>query len=134
MMPNNLLNLCRFLAELNPANIPFQVREHAKLVLLDTLGVMLAGSKTEEARRTSRQLSVNFLQKQGVTCPGKSEASDPLNAALINGIAGSTLEYEEGNSRAMGHPAIQIVPAAVAASESLGQSGINILAGLIGGY
>jgi len=133
-MPNNLLNLCRFIAELNPANIPLYVMEQAKLVLLDTLGVMLAGSKTKEAGRTSRQFSVNFKKHQGVTCPGKSEASDPLNAALINGIAGSTLEYEEGNSRAMGHPAIQIVPAAVAASESLGQSGTNLLAGLIGGY
>lgn len=57
-----------------------------------------------------------------------------MNAALINGMAGSTLEYEEGNSSAMGHPAIQIVPAAVAGGESLGQSGADLLAGLIGGY
>jgi 2-methylcitrate dehydratase PrpD len=129
-----LLNLCRFIAELNPANIPFHVMEHAKLVLLDTLGVILAGSKSEEARRTSPKFSINFPTHQGVTCPGKSEAIEPLNAALINGIAGSTLEYEEGNSRAMGHPAIQIVPAVVAGGESLGQSGADLLAGLIGGY
>jgi 2-methylcitrate dehydratase PrpD len=108
--------------------------EHAKLVLLDTLGVILAGSKSEEAERTSQKLSVNSKKNHRVTCPGKSEAVDPLNAALINGIAGSTLEYEEGNSRAMGHPAIQIVPAVVAETESLGQSGENLLAGLIGGY
>ena len=107
---------------------------HAKLVLLDTLGVILAGSKSEEAGRTSLQLSVSFKSDPGVTCPGRTEAFDPLNAALINGIAGSTLEYEEGNSRAMGHPAIQIVPAVVTASESLGRSGADLLAGLIGGY
>ena len=134
MASKNLLNLCRFIAELTPASIPHHVLEHAKLVLLDTLGVILAGSKSEEAARTSRQLSAGFIRNQGVTCPGKSEAFDTLNAALINGIAGSTLEYEEGNSRAMGHPAIQIVPAVVAACESSGQSGADLLAGLIGGY
>jgi 2-methylcitrate dehydratase PrpD len=133
-MPNNLLNLCRFIAELNTANIPQHVLEHAKLVLLDTLGVILAGSRSEEAGRNAHQLSVNSLTNPGVTCPGKPEAIDPLNAALINGIAGSTLEYEEGNSRAMGHPAIQIVPALVAECEYLGKSGVDLLAGLIGGY
>lgn len=103
MRTNNLLNLCRFMAEMNPADIPLHVMEHAKLVLLDTLGVMLAGSKTAEAKRTSQQLSANFLAHQGATCIGKSEASDPLNAALINGIAGSTLEYEQ--SRPENNPA-----------------------------
>jgi 2-methylcitrate dehydratase PrpD len=134
MGPNNLLNLCRFIAELIPASIPQHVLEHAKLVLLDTLGVIIAGSKSEEAGRTSQKISADFQRNKGVTCPGRSEASDPLNAALINGMAGSTLEYEEGNSRAMGHPAIQIVPAVVAESESLGHSGADLLAGLIGGY
>jgi 2-methylcitrate dehydratase PrpD len=126
MASNNLLNLCRFIAELNPENIPSHVMEHAKLVLIDTLGVILAGSKSEEAGRASKKFSLNLLNHQGVTCPGKSEAFDTLNAALINGMAGSTLEYEEGNSRAMGHPAIQIVPAVVAESESLGQSGVKL--------
>jgi 2-methylcitrate dehydratase PrpD len=66
--------------------------EHAKLVLLDILGVILTGSKSEEAGRNAHQLSVNLLTNQGVTCPGKPEAFDSLNAALINEIAGSTLD------------------------------------------
>jgi 2-methylcitrate dehydratase PrpD len=134
MAPNNLLNLCRFLAESIPACIPQAVLDHAKMVLLDTLGVILAGSKSQEAGRISRQVSVGCSENQGATCPGRPEKHDPLNAALINGIAGSTLEFEEGNSRAMGHPAIQIVPAIVADSESAGRSGADLLTGLIGGY
>ena len=134
MVSKNLLNLCRFIAEFAPANIPPHVFDHAKLVLLDTLGVILAGSKSEEVEETAQNSSINFRKEPGVTCPGKSETVDPLNAALINGMAGSTLEYEEGNSRAMGHPAIQIVPAVVAESESIGQSGPNLLTALIGGY
>ena len=65
MASNNLLNLCQFIAELTSANIPPHVLEHAKLLLLDTLGVILAGSKSEEAGRTSQQLSVNFTKKTG---------------------------------------------------------------------
>ena len=133
-MSKNLLNLCRFFAELVPENIPPHVLDHAKMVLLDTLGVILAGSKAEEVGEIAQNLSINPRKGSRVTCPGKPETVDPLNAALINGLTGSTLEYEEGNSRAMGHPAIQIVPAIVAESESIGQSGPNLLAALIGGY
>jgi 2-methylcitrate dehydratase PrpD len=134
MVSKYLLNLCRFISEMVPTNIPPHVLDHAKMVLLDTLGVIIAGSKAEEVRQTAQKVSVNFQKEPGVTCPGKPETLDPLNAALINGMAGSTLEYEEGNSRAMGHPAIQMVPAIVAESESIGQSGPNLLAALIGGY
>ena len=133
-MSQNLLNLCRFIAGLDPESIPPYVLNHAKLVLLDTLGVILAGSNTKEVEQTFQKLSINCQHEIGATTPVKPETIDPLKAALINAMAGSTLEYEEGNSRAMGHPAIQIVPAVVAESESIGQSGINLLVALIGGY
>ena len=133
-MSQNLLNLCRFIAGLEPESIPPYVLNHAKLVLLDTLGVILAGSNTKEVEQTFQKLSINCQREIGATTPVKPETIDPLKAALINAMAGSTLEYEEGNSRAMGHPAIQIVPAVVAESESIGQSGINLLVALIGGY
>jgi 2-methylcitrate dehydratase PrpD len=53
---------------------------------------------------------------------------------LLNGIAGSSLEFEEGNSRAMGHPAIQLVPALLADVEAGALSGKDLLRGLILGY
>jgi 2-methylcitrate dehydratase PrpD len=49
-------------------------------------------------------------------------------------MAGSSLEFEEGNSKAMGHPAIQLVPALVADAEDGDLSGGDLLRGLILGY
>jgi len=131
---NQLLNLSRFLAETDLNAMPIQVIDHAKLVLIDTIGVIIAGSGNREVNRIARRLAKCCPSDQGATCPGRPEDFDPLNAALINGMAGSTLEYEEGNSRAMGHPAIQIVPAVLADCESRDLAGADLLQGLITGY
>lgn len=133
-VPDPLLNLCRFISETEPASIPDAVILHAKLVLLDTYGVILAGSASPEVQRFVQRMSRRVSDQAGATCPGRAGDFDPLVAALLNGMAGSTLEYEEGNSRAMGHPAIQIVPAITAAAESAGLSGSRLLKGVICGY
>ncbi len=134
MAQRELLSLCEFLSGMNLASIPIYVIEHAKLVLLDTLGVIIAGSHSHEVNRIAKGLSLNNGQEQTATCPGRQERFHPLNAALISGISGSSLEYEEGNSRAMGHPAIQIVPAILASSEANNLTGERLLIGLIAGY
>jgi len=42
--------LAQFVAETQWEDIPAAVRQHAKLVLLDTLGVMLVGAEQSEVR------------------------------------------------------------------------------------
>jgi 2-methylcitrate dehydratase PrpD len=129
-----LLNLCQFISKVDLSSIPDPVIGHAKRVLLDTLGVITAGSASKEIDRVARQMPGCSPQATGVTCPGRPEGVEPLNAAMLNGMAGSTLEFEEGNARAMGHPAIQIVPAIAAAAEYSGLSGKRLVTGLICGY
>ena len=102
MTQKALLSLCEFLSEVNPASVPSSVEEHARLVLLDTIGVIIGGSHTREVNRLAGEFSLTEGEKKGVICPGREELFPPLNAALLGGISGSSLEYEEGNSRAMG--------------------------------
>jgi len=133
-MPSNLLlDFCRFLADRNSEKIPLPVLRRAQFVLLDTLGVILRGSLVPEVLEIARELGACKLEA-GVTCPGHPGFFAPPLAAMLNGMAGSSLEFEEGNSRAMGHPAIQLVPALVAAAEEQGSSGGRLLIGLICGY
>ena len=54
---------------------------------------------------------------------GANRRAPPLDAALLNGTAGTWLELDEGNLFAKGHPGIQVVPAAVALAQDLGSSG-----------
>ncbi len=125
---------CRFLSETGFRELPSSVIAHAGHVLLDTLGVMVAGSAAPELNQLASRLPVSSSRDEGVTCPGRSGNYEPLAAALLNGVAGSSLEFEEGNSRAMGHPAIQLIPALIADAEDGGLSGKDLLRGLILGY
>ena len=126
--------LCRFLSEPDLSALPPSVIDHARQVLVDTLGVIIAGSGVPEVNRVAARLSPSCRKEEGVTCPGRAGGFEPLFAALLNGIAGSSLEYEEGNSRTMGHPAIQLVPALAADAEAGGLSGRDLLRGLVLGY
>jgi 2-methylcitrate dehydratase PrpD len=134
MDPNHLLNLCQFLAQTHISALPARVLHHAKLVFLDTLGVIVAGSETPALRAMAERFSGTASRREGVTCPGLAGSFDPPWAAMLNGMAGSSLEFEEGNSRAMGHPAVQVVPAVMATAEAHALSGQDLLKGLVCGY
>ena len=104
MVSSQLGALCRFVSETSLNSIPDHVIDHAKLVLVDTMGVIIAGTRSGEVSRIADHFSKCSPAEEGVTCPGLTEAFDPLGGALINGMAGSSLEYEEGNFWARGHP------------------------------
>jgi 2-methylcitrate dehydratase PrpD len=105
----------------------------AKLVLLDTIGAMVAGSAQPEnvrlaalaARRSPHGLS---------TLLGHGLKSDSLLATFANATAGVALEMDEGNRLGGGHPAIHVVPAALAVAEELGVGGARLLEAVVAGY
>jgi 2-methylcitrate dehydratase PrpD len=125
--------LAQFVAETRWNEIPEAVRQHAKLVLLDTVGVILAGSEQPEVRQIRSQLLPN--SGAGATvfardCP----LSNPHTAALLNGIAGRSIELCEGHRYVSCQGAIQIVPTVLALGESGTRPGRDLLSALILGY
>ncbi|MFP3928744.1 MAG: MmgE/PrpD family protein, partial [Desulfobacteraceae bacterium] len=102
-----LSELCRFVSDLTLDSFPPNALKQAKLILLDTAGVMAAGAVTPE---TDSFVTLLIDKRDGpVACPGRAESFSQLEAALVGGVAGSSLEYEEGNASAMGHPGVQLV-------------------------
>lgn len=114
-------------------DIPAGVRGHAKLVLLDTLGVILAGSEQPEVAGLRDRLGRSGGTGATVYARGFPTA-DPRHAALLNGIAGRSIELCEGHRYVSCQGAVQIVPAVLAAAEQSGADGRAALAGLILGY
>jgi 2-methylcitrate dehydratase PrpD len=100
---------------------------------MDTLGVILGGSRDAPLERLASLLSPSADQKVSTRLGHKKKLSS-MHAALLNGAAGSTREFEEGNSKALGHPAIQLIPAALAHAESIGEGGKRFMEGVILGY
>ncbi|HML09563.1 MAG TPA: MmgE/PrpD family protein [Stellaceae bacterium] len=123
--------LAKFVAETRLGDIPEAVRAHAKITVLDTLGVILAGSTRPEVAALRARLSGG----SGATIYALGwPASDPRTAALINGIAGRAIELCEGLRLVSGQAAMQVLPGVLAVGEAAGSSGSEILAALILGY
>ena len=130
---DSLKELCSFVARRRFDEFPAATVEHAKLVIMDTLGVILAGSRDSHLERLSSFLSGPTNQMVSTRLGHKGKLSS-MHAALLNGAAGSTREFEEGHSKALGHPGIQLIPAALAHAESVGEGGKRFLEAVILGY
>src|SRR4030095_14651389 len=113
--------------------IPATVREHSKLVLLDTLGVILAGSVQPEVTGVRTRLTETGGRGATGYAPGGA-AGDPRTAALLNGLAGRSIELCEGHRYVSCQGAVQVLPTALASGEWLERSGRETLAALIFGY
>ena len=125
--------LAHFVAATPWDAIPKSVREHAKLVVLDTLGVILAGSVQPEVAGVRARLTATGGRGATIYAPG-SPTSDPRTAAFLNGLAGRSIELCEGHRFVACQGAVQALPTALACAEWLQRSGRETLAGLIFGY
>src|SRR5580704_14089253 len=123
--------LARFVAETRYEDIPEAVRRHAKITLLDTLGVIFAGSTRPEVSALRGKLASGGTVT--VYAPGWPR-SDERTAALLNGIAGRAIELCEGLRLVSGQAAMQVLPGVLAVGEQAGSSGKEITAALVLGY
>jgi 2-methylcitrate dehydratase PrpD len=132
-MGQQIEELARFAGETGWDDIPQAVQRHAKLVVLDTLGVILAGTERPEVRALRERLDATA--GTGATIYGRGwPTSDPRTAALLNGIAGRSIELCEGLRLVSGQAAVQVLPGALAVGEVCGRSGKQMMTAFILGY
>jgi 2-methylcitrate dehydratase PrpD len=132
-MTGYLDRLARFAAETRLDTLPSGTVAAAKLVFLDTLGAMLGGSALAENARLAR-LAAARSSRATATLLGHSARADSFWAALSNATAGVALEMDEGNRLGGGHPAIHVIPGALAVAEEQGLSGGRLLEAVVAGY
>lgn len=132
-MAAQIEKLAQFVAETRWEDIPPAVQRHAKLVLLDTFGVILAGAEQPEVRRLQEALKASAGTGATVYTRG-CPMTDPGRAALVNGIAGRTLELCELHVDVSAQAAVQIVPGILAVGESQRATGREMLTALVVAY
>ncbi|OZE21016.1 hypothetical protein CH256_23155 [Rhodococcus sp. 05-2254-6] len=107
--------LATAMVELRKSPLPAPLGDKARLILLDLLGVTLAGARTAEMV----ELRKKWDAEPGSTYPiGGSTGTTIETAAELDAIASCCLELDEGNKYAAGHPAAHVLPAAIAAATS----------------
>lgn len=114
-------------------DLPRQVRHQSKRCLLDTLGALLAGTKTPVAKLMTEFAQEQFSGNGGAILATGKRAS-LVGAALANGFAGNALDIDDGYRMIKGHPGACVLPVALGAGETLECAGRTFLAALVVGY
>ena len=125
--------LVEFVHGLKLEALPPDIVQRAKGVLLDSLGCTLFGSLQPWSKIMAAEMlaegscghSTIVGQKQTVAAPA---------AALCNGTATHGFELDDLLDEAIVHPGAIIVPAALAAAESVNAPGSKLLLGIVAGY
>ncbi len=117
-----------FAVDQRAAALPQAALERARLVLLDSIGVIAAGMQEEDVAALVRRRATGG----GVAVIGSGAHASASEAAFLAGLAGTTLELDEGNQFARGHPAIHVVPALLATARDC--DGMALLRALALGY
>ncbi|HYK15643.1 MAG TPA: MmgE/PrpD family protein [Burkholderiales bacterium] len=125
--------LAKFVAETQLEQIPAAVRHHARRVVLDTLGVILAGSDRPEVSELRKRLVATAGSGATIFARGWQQ-HDPRTVGFLNTVAGRAIELGEGHRYVSYQGAMQILPGVLAVGEWAQTSGREMLAALILGY
>jgi 2-methylcitrate dehydratase PrpD len=124
--------LSDFASGLDYAKLDHEVKDQVGWILADTLAAIVAGSAEPELRAiATRQSAAPHHAAQLI---GLAQNSTPEAAAFINGSAGTFLEMDEGNRFSRGHPAIHVIPAALALSQERHADAAQFMAAVVVGY
>lgn len=113
-----------FAATLRFDDLPNTVVDRTRLVVLDSIGAIIAGNDEPELRALSKQLPTML----------GGDTHGPLARAFVGGTAGTMLEIDEGNQYARGHPGIHVVPAVLALAEAGRITGRDAITAIALGY
>jgi len=128
--------LAAFAADLTYDSLPSEIRERAKMFILDAVGVMLGGVALHEANG-DRHLS-QFMEDMGppgeATIVGYQQRTTPMLAAFANGNLSQTLDCQDTSLTGKIHTGSAVIPAVLAMGETLGAPGRAVIAATIAGY
>jgi 2-methylcitrate dehydratase PrpD len=124
--------LAAMVAGTHAADVPPDVLQTAAWWVLDWLGSAIAGLDSAPGRI---MLEHTGDQPASVaSCLGMTEGRSPQVAALHNGVISHVVEMDDVHRAAVIHPAVVVVPAALAVAEKIGASGRDFLTAVTLGY
>lgn len=128
--PDVTRRLAAFVAEHPAAGWPANVEHEAHRTLLNWLGCAIGASQhpaVDAALRATQELGSNAQ----ASVFGRTERVDMGSAALVNGIASHTFDFDDTHLRTIIHPAGPVASAAFALAEHYGIGGRNVIDALV---
>src|SRR5205085_9307885 len=122
--------IAEYVAGFDLKNVPPEVIRRARVGFIDTMGVMLAGSREEVAH-----IVVDMVKAEG-SAPsagivGQSLRASPQLAALANGVAAHAMDYDF--TFLSGQAVSPVIPAILPVAETVGATPAECVAAFIAG-
>jgi 2-methylcitrate dehydratase PrpD len=110
-----------------------EVRHHAKRALIDWFAALLPGTRIEPATRLFRALADELGHGRALVY-GANQRAPLRTAALLNGAAAHTIEFDDIFRDALYHPGCPVIAAALAAAQAKQVDGDTLLRAIVVGY
>lgn len=125
--------LAEWVVSLKYDDIPSDVIESAKTAFLDVVGISLASSSMDFGRNTVA-LARNLGEGEEASVLGFDLRLPASNATLANGTLAHGLDYDDTHAKSVIHASACIVPAALAAAETVGADGRTLITAAVAGW
>lgn len=122
-----------FIAQSRIEDLPEEAITQAKLAILDTIGVTIAGVATSTGQAIC-QVAHDAGGRPVSTIIGAGMMADPAAAALVNGTTGHALDYDDVSWTMIGHPSVVVLPAVLSLAEERGLTGSDVLLAYVVGF
>jgi 2-methylcitrate dehydratase PrpD len=115
-------DIAGFAASFRLKSSPPELLPRVREAFLDSFGVMLAGSREESSQIAARWVRGQRAEGPCAVIAQRDFRASAANAALANGVAAHTLDYDH-----FGHQSAVMVPCVLAAGESKGVNGRELI-------
>ena len=112
-------------------DLPSEAVHWAKVGILDTVGVTLAGSREDAPRLLASTLD---LAPGPSLIFGTSRRVGVLDAAYVNGTASHALDFDDCSNTMGGHPSVPVLSALFPLADELGASGRDFVLAYVAGF
>ena len=124
--------LAAFAVQARDGALPDDVRASVRQRVLDIAGISLAALSLDTS-----QAVIDFAREQGGSARARAIGSAdrlPANqAAFVGGVLAHSLDYDDTHLPSILHPSASVIPAALAAAQSAGRNGADLIAAIAAG-
>jgi 2-methylcitrate dehydratase PrpD len=132
--PTLVSTFAAFVADTQFGDLPNNVVRKAREALLDYLGVAIHGAIAGELSPVIFEMVEEMGSKPSCLVVGSGLRADAALAALANGVASHSIELDDGHRHGTSHPAVAIMPAAMAAAEETKAEFPDLIRAIVLGY
>jgi 2-methylcitrate dehydratase PrpD len=125
------IDLAQRIAAIKYEDLPPDAVHWAKVGVLDTVGVTLAGCNEDTAWLAALALGANAGSSHIF---GSDRRVNALDAAVINGAASHALDFDDCNNTFGGHPSAPVLSALFALADELGATGREFITAYVAGF